>query len=84
MLTQICTLTSPDGKTLTATVQAAAPEQDPQITYTGHPELLATLVPGMFQTASPAFLETYFRVLAQENGFRFTSSFTGEYDHFAA
>jgi len=50
----------------------------------GHPELLTTLVPGMFKTASPSFLETYFRVLPQKSGWKFTSDYTGEYDHWAA
>ncbi len=83
MLTRTCTLTAPDGQTLAATVTAEAPEQNPAITYVGNLDLLTLLSPDKFTTASPAFLQQYFQVLARDGGYQLAITDAGEYDNWA-
>jgi hypothetical protein len=79
MVKQTCTLTLRDGRTVTAVVEAASPEGDYPIHYSGAVEAL----PRRHETGTPADLELFFRNLARELGGSLRNETEGTYDRWA-
>ena len=77
MMTLTCSLKLSDGRSVSAAISAAAPEDDAPVTWSGE----TTLVPAHDRVVetSPAVLAVIFRNLARELGAEFSEWTDGEY-----